>query len=223
MSILPIVSEWRHLHSNTITMTITKKLVIAVIWFTWVSLMSVWAYAAAWHHMKIHHPHHNEAIDFWSGKNVKFLPFSFEKITTQVDLNEIDKTALKAEKRWKKNHEEWSWENLKFHGWALGFLWNFLDDSNLTDDQKLEIQLLQANKQKKMGELLKQMTSATGDKTEIETEMKEVNNKFLESLKAYIPEDKITEYDEFMSELPEWNMKAEKKKWAKKKTSVIQN
>jgi hypothetical protein len=26
-----------------------------------------------------------------------------------------------------------------------------------------------------------------------------------------------------MSELPEWNMKAEKKKWAKKKTSVIQN
>jgi hypothetical protein len=26
-----------------------------------------------------------------------------------------------------------------------------------------------------------------------------------------------------MSELPEWNMKAEKKKWEKKKTSVIQN
>jgi hypothetical protein len=56
------------------------------------------------------------------------------------------------------------------------------------------------------------MTSTTGDTATIENEMKEVNNKFLESLKAYIPEDKVTEYDEFLNELPEWNMKAEKKK-----------
>ena len=178
--------------------------------------MSLWAYAAVWHHAKMHQPHHNEAAtDFWSGKNVKFLPFNFEKTTTQVDLNEVDKTALKWEKRWKRNHKQWSWENLEFHGWALGFLWNFLDDSNLTDDQKNEIQLLQANKQKKMSELLKEMTSTTGDKTDIENEMKEVNNEFLESLKAYIPEDKAIEYSEFVSELPEWNMKAEKKKGEK--------
>ncbi|MBR6907483.1 hypothetical protein IKN40_03105 [bacterium] len=91
-------------------------------------------------------------------------------------------------------------------------MWNFLDDSNLTDNQKLEIQVLQANKQKKMGELLKELTSTTGDTTTIENEMKEVNNKFLESLKAYIPEDKVAEYDEFLNELPKWNMKAEKKK-----------
>jgi hypothetical protein len=56
------------------------------------------------------------------------------------------------------------------------------------------------------------MTSTTGDKTDIENKMKEINDKFLESLKAYIPEDKATEYSEFMSDLPEWNMKAEKKK-----------
>ena len=197
-------------------MKITRKLVIAVVWFTWVWLMSLWAYAAVWHHAKNNHPRHNEvAADLWSGKNVKFLPFNFEKTTTQVDLNEVDKTALKWEKRWKRNHREWSWENLEFHGWALGFLWNFLDDSNLTDDQKTEIQLLQANKQKKMSELLKEMTSTTGDKTEIENEMKKVNNEFLESLKAYIPEDKAAEYSEFVNELPEWNMKAEKKKWEK--------
>lgn len=197
-------------------MKITRKIVIGVVWFTWLSLMSLWAYAAVWHHAKMHQPRHNEAAtDFWSGKNVKFLPFNFEKTTTQVDLNEVDKTALKWEKRWKRDHKQWSWENLEFHGWALGFLWNFLDDSNLTDDQKNEIQLLQANKQKKMSELLKEMISTTGDKTDIENEMKEVNNEFLESLKAYIPEDKATEYSEFVSELPEWNMKAEKKKGEK--------
>jgi hypothetical protein len=67
-----------------------------------------------------------------------------------------------------------------------------------------------------MSELLEKMTSTTGDKTDIENEMKEVNNEFLESLKAYIPEDKATEYSEFVSELPEWNMKAEKKKGEKK-------
>ena len=194
MIILPSFQKMKHFTSCTITMKISRKIFVAVVWFTWVWLMSLWAYAAAWHHVRIHHPHHNEATDFWSGKNVKFLPFSFEKTTTQVD----------------------------FHGWALGFLWNFLDDSNLTDDQKLEIQLLQANKQKKMWELLKEMTSTTGDTATIENEMKEVNNKFLESLKAYISEDKVTEYDEFLNELPEWNMKAEKKKW-KKVTSEIQN
>lgn len=222
MIILPSFQKMKHFTSCTITMKISRKIFVAVVWFTWVWLMSLWAYAAVWHQVRIHHPHHNEATDFWSGKNVKFLPFSFEKTTTQVDLNEVDKTALKSEKRWKKGHEEWSWENLEFHGWALGFLWNFLDDSNLTDDQKLEIQLLQANKQKKMWELLKEMTSTTGDTATIENEMKEVNNKFLESLKAYISEDKVTEYDEFLNELPEWNMKAEKKKW-KKVTSEIQN
>lgn len=177
--------------------------------------MSLWAHAATWYHIRANHPHHNEVAGFWSGENIKFLPFNFEKITTQVDLNEIDKTALKWEKRWKKGHREWTWEKLEFHGWALGFLWNFLDDSNLTDNQKLEIQVLQANKQKKMGELLKELTSTTGDTTTIENEMKEVNNKFLESLKAYIPEDKVAEYDEFLNELPKWNMKAEKKKWKK--------
>ena len=215
-------------------MKITRKIVIGVVWFTWLSLMSLWAYAAVWHHAKMHQPRHNEAAtEFWSGKNAKFLPFNFEKTTTQVDLNEVDKTALKWEKRWKRNPKQWSWENLEFHGWALGFLWNFLDDSNLTDDQKKEIQSLQVNKQKAMRELLKQMTSTTGDKTDIENKMKEINDKFLESLKAYIPEDKATEYSEFISELPEWNMKAEKKKgerwnWErkmkeKKEIPVVQN
>lgn len=179
--------------------------------------MSLWAYAAIWHHWKMHQPRHNEAAtDFWSWRNAKFLPFNFEKTTTQVDLNEIDKTALKWEKKWKRPQKQWSWEKLEFHGWALGFLWNFLDDSNLTDDQKNEIQLLQANKQKKMSELLEKMTSTTGDKTEIENQMKEVNNEFLESLKAYIPEDKAEEYAKFTSELPEWDMKAERKKGGKK-------
>ena len=93
----------KHFTSCTITMKISRKIFVAVVWFTWVWLMSLWAYAAVWHHVRIHHPHHNEATDFWSGKNVKFLPFSFEKTTIQVDLNEVDKTALKSEKRWKKD------------------------------------------------------------------------------------------------------------------------
>jgi hypothetical protein len=42
--------------------------------------------------------------------------------------------------------------------------------------------------------------------------MKSVNNEFLTALKKYIPDEKVAEYDEFLSELPDRDMKAEKKK-----------
>lgn len=63
--------------------------------------------------------------------------------------------------------------------WALGFLWNFLDDSQLTENQKTEIKLLQANKQKNMKELHEKMLTADdASKQEIANEMKKVNSEF---------------------------------------------
>jgi hypothetical protein len=58
----------------------------------------------------------------------------------------------------------------------------------------------------------KMLTADDASKQEIANEMKKVNSEFLESLKVYIPEEKAEEYNEFLNELPDWDMKAEKKK-----------
>lgn len=194
-------------------MKITKKIVVAVIGFTWVALSSLWAYAATTTHNIKHHKHHTATTDFWTWRNIKLLPFNFESTTTQLSQVDLKKINNKWEKKWKKDNEEWSWENLEFHWWALWFLWNFLDDSQLSENQKVEISLLQANKQRKMAELHEKMVSYTWDKQGIALEMKSVNNEFLTALKKYIPDEKVAEYDEFLSELPDRDMKAEKKKW----------
>ena len=196
-------------------MNIAKKIIVAVIWFTWVAVSIFWVFAATTSHSKWHHKHHQYATDFWSWKALKLLPLNLDNSATQINVTDLKKTEKKSEKKWKKT-KTWSWEKLEFHVWALGFLWNFLDDSQLTENQKTEIKLLQANKQKNMKELHEKMLTADdASKQEIANEMKKVNSEFLESLKVYIPEEKAEEYNEFLNELPDWDMKAEKKKWKK--------
>ena len=206
-------------------MNITKKIVVAVIWFTWVAVSTFWVFAASTPHSKWHHKHHQYATDFWSWKALKLLPLNLDNSATQINVTDLKKTEKKSEKKWKKV-KWWSWENLEFHVWALWFLWNFLDDSQLTENQKAEIQLLQADKQKKMAELHEKMITASEDeKPDLASEMKKVNSDFLNALKKYISEEKAEEYNEFLNELPDWDKKAEKKKGEKveKIEKVAQN
>jgi len=211
-------------------MKTTKKLLTILIWLTWVALTTMWSYAAvvtahAPHHFKKHHV--ENLTGDWVGKHLKLFPFNFEKTTTQIDFTKLEK-ATKNEKKWKEDDNDEVDEDIKtFHGWALGFLWDYLDDSTLTEDQKAEIQILQTKKQQDMEELHESFINATDENKEsISNKMKEVNLSFLKSLENYIPEEKLESYKEFLSELPDRDKKAEKKhhkvkKVDEKKESVI--
>ncbi len=98
-------------------------------------------------------------------------------------------------------------------GTKLGFLWNFLDEKQLSDAQKSEIQLLQQKKSEQMKKLLEQMRSLSneGQKSEIEAQLQKVNQDFLTGLKKYIPADKVAEYETFLSEAQDWSKKTERK------------
>lgn len=98
-------------------------------------------------------------------------------------------------------------------GTKLGFLWNFLDEKQLSDAQKSEIQLLQQQKSEQMKKLLEQMRSLSNEdqKSEIEAQLQKVNQDFLTGLKKYIPADKVAEYEIFLSEAQDWSKKTERK------------
>ena len=96
---------------------------------------------------------------------------------------------------------------------SLGFLWTFLDENQLSDAQKSEIQLLQQQKSAQMDKLLEQMRSPSNlaQKEEIEAQLQKVNQDFLTGLKKYISSDKVAEYEKFIAEIQFWNKKAEKR------------
>ena len=194
-------------------MKTTRKILTILIWLTWVVLATMWSFTAIVtahtpHHFKKHHV--ENLTGNTTGKHLKLFPFNFEKTTTQVDFTGLEK-ANKNEKKWKE-HDEVDEDIKTFHGWALGFLWDYLDDSTLTEDQKVEIQILQTKKQQDMKELHESFINATDeDKESISNKMREVNLNFLRSLESYIPEEKLESYKEFLSELPDRDKKAEKK------------
>ena len=141
-------------------MKTTKKIAVALVGFTGIALASMWTFAANTKTFIVHQAHkHNEALTGnFTWNHLNLLPFHFEKITAQVDLNTADWKVIKGEKKWNKSHDEIDEDDMNtFHGGALWFLWNFLDDSQLTQDQKDEIQVLQIKKQQDMAELLNKM------------------------------------------------------------------
>ena len=98
-----------------------------------------------------------------------------------------------------------------------------LDENSLTDEQKEDIALLQVQKQQKMEQILQRLPRASEkEKTELEEQLKQINSDFLMALKAYIPADKVSEFEAFIEEIPTWNQKAEKKPaLLKKETAAL--
>lgn len=93
-----------------------------------------------------------------------------------------------------------------------GFLWNFIDESTLTDAQKAEIESLAEKKRQSMQTLLQERATADATrKTAIDTELTQINQKFLESLKKYVSADKLADFETMMSETKTWSQKAEKR------------
>ena len=137
----------------------------------------------------------------------------FQQFQSQNFLSLLEEEG-KKQKKGKKN-------TLK--GEQLGFLWGMLDENSLTDKQKEEIALLQSQKQQKMEQILQRLpTASEKEKTELEEQLKQINTDFLMALKAYIPADKVSEFEAFIEEIPTWNQKAEKKPaLLKKETAAL--
>lgn len=137
----------------------------------------------------------------------------FQQFQSQNFLSLLEEEG-KKQKKGKKN-------TLK--GEQLGFLWGMLDENSLTDEQKEDIALLQVQKQQKMEQILQRLPRASEkEKTELEEQLKQINSDFLMALKAYIPADKVSEFEAFIEEIPTWNQKAEKKPaLLKKETAAL--
>ncbi len=109
-------------------------------------------------------------------------------------------------------------------GGKMGFLWSFIDQTALSEAQKQEIQSLQTQKHQKMQTLLAQLPNVTETrKAEIQSELRQINQDFLKSLKKYVAADKITAYETFVSESKNRSSKAESRggKKLKNQTSSL--
>lgn len=215
-------------------MKLSKKSLIALlgIWVLLISWAGTYAAFAIWHF------HHNHRIthEFWTWEHAKLLSGSFEKLVTPMDdttdlgkdipwyhheqkYRNLPKEALEntqqelAENLKHPNKKRWDSKELEAHKkWKVhGFLWHFIDSENLSDEELASLEKLQENKKEAMDTLVKKMASATEEeKAAIEEEIQAVNTKFLSSIRSFVQEDLLDEFDSFTTELPKWNDKAAK-------------
>lgn len=87
-------------------MNIAKKIVVAVIWFTWVAVSTFWVFAATTSHSKWHHKHHQYATDFWSWKALKLLPLNLDNSATQINVTDLKKLKRNQKRNEKKQKHE---------------------------------------------------------------------------------------------------------------------
>lgn len=151
-----------------------------------------------------------------------------DKLLALIPANQKDQVEAlfsKSKQDWEKKKKDWlgKGKSKNFRWNALGFLRSFLDENQLSETQKSEIQTLQQAKADKMRTLLSQIKDATTEeqKTELEKELQTINQEFLNTLKKYISTEKIEEYEAFINEMQTWTQKS--KKWKNKSSSSSLN
>lgn len=112
---------------------------------------------------------------------------------------------------WDFRGMRWEFNVMKWRGFGL---MEYIDMNSLTQDQKTELNKLMQDHKTKMDEIFKKYQNNTWSVDQMQTEIKNLWTEHMNSLRKFVAQDKLTQFDEFVAKWPQAPMLKIEKFWS---------